>query len=71
MDIKIFREHPEVVKESQRNRFRPEEAVDEVIKLDKELREGWIPCSSIFLTFSQPTMLLPKPTLTSMPIKLN
>ena len=38
IDIKLIREHPETVKESQRKRGFPEEDVDVIISLDKEWR---------------------------------
>lgn len=39
LDINLFRNHPDLVRESQRRRFCPVEQVDEVIELDKEWRQ--------------------------------
>jgi seryl-tRNA synthetase len=39
LDIKLIREHPEIVKESQKNRGMDQKIVDEFLKLDKEWRE--------------------------------
>jgi len=38
MDINLFRDKPDLVRESQQRRFRPVEAVDEVIELDQQVR---------------------------------
>jgi len=39
MDIRLFRNTPDLVRESQRRRFKPVEAVDEVIALDEAWRK--------------------------------
>ena len=43
LDINLFREekgyNPEIIRESQRRRFKPVEIVDEIILLDKEWRQ--------------------------------
>ncbi|VVA95779.1 unnamed protein product [Arabis nemorensis] len=39
-NIDLFRENPEVIRESMRRRFARVEVVDEIIKLDKEWRQG-------------------------------
>ncbi len=39
MDIRLFRTQPDLVRESQRRRFKPVEAVDEVIALDDAWRK--------------------------------
>jgi len=39
MDIRLFRNSPDLVRESQRRRFKPVEAVDEVIALDEAWRK--------------------------------
>ncbi len=40
LDIKLFREQPDLIKESERKRFRDTENVDIVIRLDNEWRES-------------------------------
>lgn len=40
MDIRLFRTDPDLVRESQRRRFRKVEDVDEVIALDEEWRKS-------------------------------
>jgi seryl-tRNA synthetase len=40
LDIKLFRDEPDKVRESQRRRFKPVEVVDEVIALDAEWRKA-------------------------------
>ncbi|XP_015073090.1 serine--tRNA ligase-like isoform X1 [Solanum pennellii] len=39
LDINLFRNHPEIVRESQRRRFANVDVVDEVIQLDKQWRQ--------------------------------
>ena len=39
IDIKLIREHPEIVKESQRKRALSIEDIDKIIKFDKEWRK--------------------------------
>ena len=39
IDIKLLRENPEIVKESQKKRAMDEKVVDNFLKLDKEWRE--------------------------------
>jgi len=39
IDVRILRENPELVRESQKKRGEPENIVDEVLKIDKEWRE--------------------------------
>src|SRR4051794_37476596 len=39
LDILLFREHPEVVRESQKKRFASVELVDEIIALDEKWRK--------------------------------
>lgn len=39
LDIKLFRENPEIIKESEKKRFRDIKIVDKVIELDKKWRE--------------------------------
>jgi len=39
IDIKIFRENPDIIKESEKKRGKDPKLVDEVIKLDKKWRE--------------------------------
>ena len=40
IDIKLIRENPDVVKESQRRRFKDESTVDQVIEYDSKWRQG-------------------------------
>ncbi|VVA95784.1 unnamed protein product [Arabis nemorensis] len=40
VDIDLFRENPEIIRASQRRRFASVDLVDEIIKLDKEWRQG-------------------------------
>lgn len=39
LDINLFRNHAEIVRESQRRRFANVDVVDEVIQLDKQWRQ--------------------------------
>lgn len=39
IDIKLFRENPEIIRESEKNRFKDPKKVDEVINLDKKWRK--------------------------------
>lgn len=46
MDLRLFRTDPDVIRESQRRRFRPVEEVDDIIKLDEDWRARTILVSS-------------------------
>ena len=55
LDINLFREdkggNPELIRESQRRRYQPVEAVDEIIDLDNEWKKGsWI--QFVFVPFA-------------------
>ena len=40
LDIKLFRDNPDIIRESERKRFRETENVDKVIEYDTKWRKG-------------------------------
>jgi seryl-tRNA synthetase len=47
IDIKLFRENPELIRESERKRFRSTANVDQVIKYDNQWRESFKQLNSL------------------------
>ncbi|GKF41491.1 serine--tRNA ligase, partial [Tanacetum coccineum] len=53
LDINLFRNDPEIIRESQRRRFKPVEIVDEIIRLDKEWRQCQLELEQIRKDFNK------------------
>ncbi len=48
IDINLFRTNPELVRKSQKQRFKPVELVDKVVELDNQIRKGNAICVAYY-----------------------
>jgi hypothetical protein len=52
LDIDLIRKTPDILRESQKKRFKPVEFVEEAIKFDKDWREGFFFDFFLFSSFA-------------------